>query len=156
MIDGSTPSNGTTGPGSLIIVEDEFVIALSTQVALETLGYRVCGIAKTAAEAVALAERHRPDLALVDLRLADGSNGLTAAATMMERFAIPSIIVSAQIDEADAGRSGVLGMLKKPVLPEQLAAVLTVALGRCNNSPVAAESPASEFDPPDRTAAGGL
>ncbi len=45
-------------------------------------GYDVCGIACTIAEAVALGHRHKPDLALIDLRLADGELGTEVAAKL--------------------------------------------------------------------------
>lgn len=38
-------------------------------------GYAICGIARTVAEGVALARLHRPDLAIIDMRLADGGLG---------------------------------------------------------------------------------
>jgi ActR/RegA family two-component response regulator len=45
-------------------------------------GYEVCGIARTVAEAVALGRLHKPDLALIDLRLADGGLGTEVAAQL--------------------------------------------------------------------------
>jgi len=39
------------------------------------VGYEVCGIARTVDEAVALGRLHRPDLAVIDMRLADGGSG---------------------------------------------------------------------------------
>ena len=47
-------------------------------------GYEVCGIASTVAEAVALARRHQPDLAVIDLRLADNGLGTEIAARLGE------------------------------------------------------------------------
>ena len=45
-------------------------------------GYEVCGIARTVAEAVALGRRHKPDLAVIDMRLADGGLGTEIAAQL--------------------------------------------------------------------------
>ncbi len=53
----------------LLIAEDDELVVLGLTLVIEQLGYEVCGIARTAAEAVDLAERHRPDLALVDVAL---------------------------------------------------------------------------------------
>lgn len=46
-------------------------------------GYEVCGIARTVAEAVALAHKHKPDLAVLDFRLADGGLGTEIAAQLL-------------------------------------------------------------------------
>ena len=45
-------------------------------------GYDVCGIAGNVAEAIALGERHRPDLGVIDMRLGDGEYGTEVAAAL--------------------------------------------------------------------------
>ena len=59
----------------VLIVEDELMIADMIEETLVQHGYEVCGIARTVADAVALIRRHDPDLAVIDLRLADGGLG---------------------------------------------------------------------------------
>ena len=59
----------------VLIVEDDLMIADMAEEILVEHGYEVCGIARTVAEAVALGQRHKPDLAVIDLRLADGGLG---------------------------------------------------------------------------------
>jgi len=59
----------------VLIVEDDLMIADMVEEALVGAGYEVCGIARTVAGAVALGLRHMPDLAVIDLRLADGGLG---------------------------------------------------------------------------------
>jgi DNA-binding response OmpR family regulator len=66
----------------VLIAEDELMIADMAEEALVERGYEVCGIARTVAEAVALGRRHKPDLAVIDLRLADGGLGTEAAAQL--------------------------------------------------------------------------
>ena len=51
------------------------LIAWAVRVGLADQGYEVCGWADSAPEAVRLAELHRPDVAVVDFGLADGSDG---------------------------------------------------------------------------------
>ena len=58
-----------------MIAEDDMMIAEMLEGALVAAGYDVCGIARTVAEAVALVHQHKPDLAIVDVRLADGDLG---------------------------------------------------------------------------------
>jgi len=59
----------------VLIVEDEFMIADLIEDTLIKGGYAVCGIARTVADGVALGRLHHPDLAVIDLRLADGGFG---------------------------------------------------------------------------------
>jgi DNA-binding response OmpR family regulator len=59
----------------VLIAEDELMIADILEEALITSGYEVCGIARTVDEAVALATQHKPDLAVLDVRLAQGDRG---------------------------------------------------------------------------------
>ncbi len=63
----------------VLIVEDDLMIADMMEELLVDSGYGVCGIARTVAEAVALIRRHTPDLAVVDIRLADGELGTEIA-----------------------------------------------------------------------------
>jgi two-component system, response regulator PdtaR len=69
----------------VLIAEDDLMIADGAQEVLVECGYEVCGIARTVAEGVALGLRHKPDLALIDLRLADGGLG-TEIATRLGPF----------------------------------------------------------------------
>ena len=59
----------------VLIAEDEFMIADALEEALVANGYEVCGIARTVDQAVALYELHKPDLAVLDVRLAGGRRG---------------------------------------------------------------------------------
>lgn len=63
----------------VLIAEDDLLIAEMAGELLTEHGYRVCGIARTVAEAVALGRSHRPHLALIDLCLADGGMGTEIA-----------------------------------------------------------------------------
>lgn len=59
----------------VLIAEDELMIADLLEETLTASGYEVCGIARTVDEAVALADLHQPDLAVLDVRLARGGRG---------------------------------------------------------------------------------
>jgi CheY-like chemotaxis protein len=59
----------------VLIVEDDLMMADMVEMLLADSGYEVCGIARNVAEAVALARSHKPDLAVIDVRLADGDLG---------------------------------------------------------------------------------
>jgi response regulator of citrate/malate metabolism len=59
----------------VLIAEDDLMIADMVEEMRVTFGYEVCGIVRTVAEAVALSLRHKPDLAIFYLRLANGGFG---------------------------------------------------------------------------------
>ena len=63
----------------VLIVEDDFMIADMSEDMLVHEGYDVCGIAATVEAAVSLGLLHKPDLALIDFRLADGGLGTEVA-----------------------------------------------------------------------------
>jgi CheY-like chemotaxis protein len=66
----------------VLIAEDDLIIASMTEEVLVEGGFEVCGIARTVGEAVALGRLHKPDLALLDVRLADGGLGTEIAAQL--------------------------------------------------------------------------
>jgi CheY-like chemotaxis protein len=115
----------------VLIVEDEFFISLNTDALLRELGHAPVGIAVSADEAIAMAERHMPDLVLMDIRLSGVGDGIHAAETILSRFNIPSIFVTANTDPHTRQRAltvGGLGFIEKPVTKERLIAGLKVIL----------------------------
>ena len=68
----------------VLIAEDDVMIADLVKEVLVGSGYLVCGIARTVGEAIALNVLHRPDLAVIDQRLADGGLGTDIAAKWAE------------------------------------------------------------------------
>ncbi len=68
----------------VLIAEDDLMIADLIEDILVGNGYEVCGIARTVEEAVALGRLYRPDLAILDLHLADGGYGTDVAARLSD------------------------------------------------------------------------
>jgi CheY-like chemotaxis protein len=97
----------------ILIVEDKTLVALSTQVDLETAGHTVVGLAMTSDEAITLADRCRPDLVLMDIRLAKG-NGVEAAEAIYARWAIPSLFATSYVEHSADRCHAALGCLRKP------------------------------------------
>lgn len=113
----------------ILIVEDEFLIALDLEDLLTGFGHHVCGIATTADEAERMARDLKPDLVLTDISLARGSSGLEAARHIRAHYDIPSIFLSAH---ADAGISAdiagwAMGCLQKPCQPSKLRSTIDQA-----------------------------
>jgi CheY-like chemotaxis protein len=121
---------GDTARLRVLIVEDEFFISLETDFLLKELGHTPVGVAVSAEEAVAMAERHRPDVVLMDIRLSGAHDGIYAAEAILSRFGIPSIFVTANTDPQTRQRAltvGGLGFIEKPVTKERLTTGLKVA-----------------------------
>jgi DNA-directed RNA polymerase specialized sigma24 family protein/CheY-like chemotaxis protein len=80
---------------TVLIIEDEPIVALDLERLVGDLGHEVVGVAATRAEALALAARRPLGLVLADVRLADGSSGLEAASDILSQFDIPVIFITA-------------------------------------------------------------
>jgi CheY-like chemotaxis protein len=108
----------------ILIVEDEFLIALDAKGILTEAGYEVVGIAASAAEAVAKMVQFAPDLVLMDIRLKGGDDGIHAAREIASRSAIPVIFVSANVDPETYARVSMavrpLAIVSKPFIPLSL------------------------------------
>jgi DNA-binding NarL/FixJ family response regulator len=107
----------------LMIVEDDAFVALDAKEILETAGYEVVALAKSANEAVDKAGELRPDVILMDIRLLGPRDGVDAAIEIYDRFGVRSLFASAHSDaetrdRADAARP--LGFLSKPVTRKAL------------------------------------
>ena len=70
---------------TVLIAEDDLMMADMLEEILVEAGYDVCGIARTVNRAVEIGERHKPDFAVLDLRLADGGLGTEVAAQLNRR-----------------------------------------------------------------------
>ena len=79
----------------VLIIEDEPIIAMDIEELVTSCGHRVVGVASTEAEAVELAEQHRPGLILADINLGDGGDGTAAVARIMKHHYAPVIFVTA-------------------------------------------------------------
>ena len=83
----------------------EILTALDIEHLVQQLGYEVCGIAASAPEAVQTADDLRPDLVLMDIRLARGTDSIQAAGEIRTRFDIASLYLSAHTDAATLNRA---------------------------------------------------
>jgi len=118
-------------PISILIVEDEALIASYIEEVLGESGFRVAGIAASGPEALSLAAENSPALALVDIRLTGPIDGIELACQLREKFAVPAIFLSGLIDPQTTERAQVarpLGLLSKPFLPSQVFNAIQRAL----------------------------
>ncbi|WP_035693080.1 response regulator [Azospirillum halopraeferens] len=117
----------------VLVVEDEAVAAMDLELVLEDLGYEPCGIASSAPEAVRLADATGPDLVIMDVRLADGTDGVDAANEIRRRLGVRAVFLTAHSDPVTLERIRTADpweVLAKPYSRSQLAAALARAAGR--------------------------
>jgi len=115
----------------ILVVDDERIVALDIRNTLTRLGYNVCAIASSGEEAVDLAGRLSPHLALMDIRLKGNMDGVEAAMVIRSRYRIPVIFLTAYSDDLTLQRakaSEAFGYLIKPFDERELHSSIEVAL----------------------------
>ncbi|MEW5873156.1 MAG: response regulator [Chloroflexota bacterium] len=115
----------------LMIVEDEYLIALDLQMQLRRLGYEVCELAASGEDALRIAQQEGPELVLMDLNLAGSMDGLAAGQELAARYGIPVAFISGYADQdtlAQIGRFSPLPCMFKPVDGREIHAVIRTYL----------------------------
>lgn len=118
---------------SILVLEDEAIVAMELESQLTEFGYRVLGPVATTQQALALAERFTPDLLLADIRLGNGEEGTTVAAILRDRFGVPTLYLSAHSDPVTVERAlaaDPFGFLTKPFRAADLRTCIAAALRR--------------------------
>ncbi len=135
-------------PARILIVEDEALVGLEIQAGLESVGHEVVGIADRAAAAESLARLSRPELALIDMRLAHGDSGLDVA-TSFARLGIPCLFITGNCP-AERALGVALGCLHKPFDERQLVEAVRAVVAIARGGP--APEPAADGHAPVRPA----
>ena len=143
-----------TGPGVLarvVIAEDEAIIRLDLKEILTSAGYDVVGESGRGDEAVQLVAEHRPDLAILDIKM-PGMDGLRAAREITTRFQVAVMLLTAfsQRDLIEEARdAGVAAYLVKPFQARELLPAVAGVLSRARQEWALA---AEESNDPDAAA----
>jgi DNA-binding NarL/FixJ family response regulator len=114
----------------VLIVEDDHLVAIEAESALLEAGFEIAGIAATSEEAISLARAEKPDIVVMDIRLAGKRDGIDTAIQLFTEMGLRSVFASAHSDSASRARAEAarpLGWLSKPYQPEAL--VKAVAKG---------------------------
>lgn len=117
----------------ILIVEDESIVAIDLADLLVGMGHEVVGIGASAAQAMELAVKARPELVLMDIRIRGDMDGVELAGLMQTSLQVPVIYLSAYADDATLQRAGATrpyGYLLKPVHEAELKAAIETALAR--------------------------
>lgn len=122
---------GRMTTASILVVEDERIIAKGIEKQLKALGYGVTGLAATGEEAIQQATEDQPDIILMDIHLGFGMDGIEAADVIRSRFNIPVVYLTAHSDEATLQRAKVtepFGYILKPYEDRDLHTAIEIGL----------------------------
>ena len=96
---------GSVAKESILIVEDEAIVAHEIKTSIEKMGYSAGSIVSRGADAIRKAEKDHPDLILMDIELKGEMDGIEAADTIKSRFGIPVIFLTAYDDDERVKRA---------------------------------------------------
>ncbi len=116
---------------SILVVEDEQIVAVDLESVLERLGYHVAGIAATSEQACRAAAQSEPDLVLMDIRIDGPVDGIETARRIRQRRDVPIVFLTAYTDRETLDRAkeiGPHGYLVKPFAERDLQATIEMAL----------------------------
>lgn len=116
---------------SVLIVEDEAIVAADLAETLSGMGYAPAGVAASADEALQCAAARCPDIVLVDIRIRGQRDGIETAALLREQFGVPVVYLTAHADEATIARAKETqpyGYLMKPVTAAGLRSAIEIGL----------------------------
>ena len=128
---------------TVLVVEDEAIIAEELGEFMQDLGYAALGPARSAAEALQTLQRRNVDIVLMDISLRGRIDGINATVEIEDRFGIPVIYVSGCSSpeiEASVVCSQPFGFVAKPYDSRHLARVIARALqgpGEMSGAPLA-------------------
>lgn len=118
-------------PARILIVEDEAIVARDIEQQLVELGYQCVGHATRGEQAIRSAGELRPDLVLMDIKLAGVMDGITAAQAIRTQFSLPVVFLSAFDADQLLERAKLtepFGYILKPFSERELRTVLAMAL----------------------------
>jgi response regulator NasT len=133
--------------GKILVVDDDRLVLATVTHGLAKAGYEIID-ADNGDDAILLARQHRPDLALLDIRM-EGMSGFDVAAYLRESLQTPFMFLSAFADDdtvAQVKALGAVAYLVKPldiaqIVPTVEAALATARARKAAVAPVPAPSP---------------
>lgn len=112
----------------ILLVEDEPLIALDLEDILVEAGHAVVGIAATTTQALTIAAGSAPfDLAILDIDLASGDDGVATASRLRREYGVDALFVSAMREEEERALSlewKPIAFIGKPYLPRHILSAL--------------------------------
>ncbi len=130
----------------ILIVEDEAILALQLEDDLLAAGHEVVGFGAYASQAIRLADELQPDLALVDIHLADGPTGVRVA-RHIAASGCPVLFITANVSRIPEDFAGAIGVIGKPYTPAALRSGIDFIAARINGMTLPPPCPAFVLAP---------
>ncbi len=121
----------------ILVVEDDFLVAMQMESALVEAGFEVAGVAATGEDAIELAISERPHLVVMDIRLAGERDGIDTALQLFAEQGLRCIFATAHHDEQSRQRAAPadpLGWLPKPYTMVSLVGMVRSALAELDKA----------------------
>ena len=118
---------------SILVVEDNIIIAMVTRKTLLGAGYIVSEILSNGLEAIQEVRRNCPDLILMDIQLDEGADGIQTMIEIKKICSAPVIYLTGNSElrsKEQASVSGFSGFLIKPVQPRELLKMIEKVIGK--------------------------
>jgi two-component sensor histidine kinase/CheY-like chemotaxis protein len=112
---------------TLMIVEDEILVAMTLRDELEGAGFRVLDLTERHEEAVAVARKRAPDLALVNIQLGGRDDGIELA-KRLKALNIPVLLISGQVSRAQSAKTVAIASMPKPYSALEMAHAVSYLL----------------------------
>ena len=116
---------------TLMIVEDEVLVSILLRDELQKAGYKVLDLTDRLDAALEVAKAEKPDLALVNIRLAKGDDGIELS-KHLKVLGIPVLLISGQVSWASSAKTVAIGSMPKPYVPEEMLLAVAYLLARLN------------------------
>jgi len=116
---------------SILIVEDDFVLAQNTKYILLTVGYKIISIARSSTEALEFIKNSPPSIILMDINLGEEIDGIQLATNINSSHKIPIVFLTANYDSSTIERTkstSTFGYLLKPVDAQELKITIEIVL----------------------------
>jgi len=114
---------------TLMIVEDEALVAIVLRDELQEAGYKVLDLTDRHNEALEVAKAEKPDLALVNIRLAGRDDGIELA-EHLKALGIPVLFISGQVSRASSAKTVAIGSMPKPYDAAEMVVAVAYLLAR--------------------------
>jgi PAS domain S-box-containing protein len=118
-------------PISILIVEDEKIVAMDIAGSLKSVGYDVSGIVASGKEAIDSVKQSPPDLILMDIKIKGDIDGIQTAEVIQSQFDIPIVYLTAFADESTLSRARITapyGYIIKPFDKKTAHTMIEIAL----------------------------
>jgi PAS domain S-box-containing protein len=125
------PKAGQPMTVSILVVEDESIVAMDIKSTLEGMGYSVPAVVNSGEKAIIAATEQKPDIILMDIQLEGKMDGIEAASRIRSDSSIPIIFLTASAEKDKLERAKLtlpFGYLLKPIQDRDLKVTIEMAI----------------------------